>query len=100
MPEIEKPIDMSLEGELGEKSFNEMSFSEAIAAAANEPVKKNTLIQGLMAAFSKGESGAIKVVTNAIIEQQYNEENKFPITDDRFKQIIELAYGAIQNGEI
>lgn len=83
-----------------EKSFDEMSFSEAIASAANEPSQKNSLIGGLLVAFGKGEPGAIKVVTNAIIEQQYNEENKFPVSDGRFKQIIELAYSAIQNGEI
>lgn len=83
-----------------EKSLDEMSFSEALADEASKPQRKSTMISQLLAAFEKGEPSAIKVVTTAIIEHQYSEENKFPINDTRFKEIILLAAEAVSNGEI
>jgi len=83
---------------MSEKTFEEKTFSEILAEGADE--NKASLATATLQAFKEGDPSAIKLVMNALMEHKYNEENKFLIPDERFKEIIELAAGAIQRGEI
>lgn len=74
------------------------SFEELLAYQANED--KPALVLATLKAFREGEPSAFKMVSQALAEHRYNEENKFPIDDARFKHIITLAAEAIGRGEI
>lgn len=81
-----------------EKEIADKSFNEVLAKAITEDKLEN--VSAVMAQFRKGEAGAIKMVAQALSEHRYNEENSFPIDDERYKQIIEMAAEAIGTGEI
>lgn len=83
---------------MAEKSFQDKSFEELLAEQANE--EKSSLVLATLKAFREGEPSAIKIVSSALLEHKYNEENKFPIPDERFKEVIQLAADAIRTGEI
>lgn len=81
-----------------EKDIADKSFNEVLAKAITED--KLALVSSTLDQFRKGEAGAIKMVAQALSEHRYNEENSFPVSDDRYKQIIEMAAKAIGTGEI
>lgn len=81
-----------------EKSYDERTFSEQLAMAANR--EKTSLVSATLQAFREGEPSAIKLVTQALLESQFSEDQQFPVSDDRFKQIINLAAEAISEGRI
>lgn len=70
------------------------SLSELVADQAKEHLPE--LVTTLLASFREGEPSAIKFVTQALLENQYSEEDKFPITNDRFKEIINIASDRIR----
>jgi hypothetical protein len=80
------------------KEIADKSFNEVLAKAISDDKLKN--VGAVMAQFQKGEAGAIKMVAQALSEHRYNEENTFPITDERYKQIIQMASESIGTGEI
>jgi hypothetical protein len=80
------------------KEIADKSFNEVLAKAVTDD--KLTNVSAVMAQFRKGEAGAIKMVAQALSEHRYNEENSFPIDDERYKQIIEMAAKSIGTGEI
>lgn len=70
------------------------SFSELLADEAKEQGPQ--LVTATIKAFKDGEPAAIKLVTTALLESQYTEQEKFPITDARFKEIICIAADRIR----
>lgn len=80
------------------KHLNDMSFNEALASTANQD--KSSLVLATIDAFKKGEPSAIKLVTSALLEQQFTEESALPINDKRYIEIICLAADAFRAGEI
>ena len=78
------------------KSNDEKTFSELLAESAQET--KESLVLSTLQAFKDGEPGAIKLVMQALTDSQFKEETNFPLTDERFKQIITMAADAISKG--
>ena len=75
----------------------EMSFNELLAVTAESD--KQSLILSIIRQAKEGEASAIKLISQAILENQYNEDERFPISDDRFKEIILLAADRARGGE-
>ena len=71
------------------------SFSELLATEAN--YQKDTLVLATLEAFRKGEPSAIKLVTQALLDSQ-DEEERLPISDERFEQIITMAAKELSPG--
>lgn len=71
----------------------EKSFSELLAREAND--QKDTLVLATLDAFRDGEPSAIKLVTQALLDSQ-DEEEKLPISDKRFEEIICLCADEIR----
>lgn len=80
------------------KEIADKSFNEVLAKAVTDSKIQN--VGAVMAQFRKGEAGAIKMVAQALSEHRHNEENSFPIDDERYKQIIQMAAESIGTGEI
>lgn len=79
-----------------EKNLDERSFGEILVEAAHD--KRYDMVGSLLHAYQEGDPGAIKLVSQYMAEARFLEDNNFPITDERFKQIINLASDAIREG--
>lgn len=96
--EVISPPEYVAPGPSGEKSFKDKSFNEILAEQAD--MQKDELVITTLEQFKKGDNSAFKMVSQALAEHKYNQENSFPISDERYKQIIEMAAQAIGTGEI
>lgn len=74
----------------------DMSFNELLAVTAEGD--KESLILSIIRQAKDGEASAIKLISQVMLENQYNEDERFPISDDRFKEIITLAADRIRGG--
>lgn len=84
--------------QIDERPNSEKTFNELLSQEAQN--RKESLVFATIQAFKDGEPSAIKLVTQALVEAQFKEENQFPITDERFKQIITVAATAISEGQL
>lgn len=62
------------------------SFSELLAERAN--TDKEQLVYATLQAFKDGDSNAMKLVTQALLDSQFSEESQLEISDGRFLEII------------
>lgn len=72
-----------------EKPYSEKTFSDILVEGAQE--QKSDLALAVLDSFKKGEPAAIKMVTQALLDSRYAENNEFPLTDEQYKQVIQLA---------
>jgi hypothetical protein len=62
------------------------TLQEIIAAEIDAHPSRYAL--DIISSFQKGDAAGIKVVMQALEEEKYKEDNKFPINDERLKEII------------
>ena len=71
------------------KTFEELLVEEA-------GTQRYSMVNSLIKAFQENDPTAIKYVTQVLISNKYNEENKFPLTEQRFEEIICYAADRIR----
>jgi len=67
------------------------SFSELLAHTANTPSQKESLVKSVLLQAQEGEASALKLISQALLDNQFNERETFSITDEKFEQIILLV---------
>lgn len=72
-----------------EKQYHEKTYSELLAEEAQND--KASMVSATLKAFREGDSAAIKAVTKAIEDSKYAENKDFPLNDEQYQQIIQLA---------
>lgn len=66
--------------------YKDKTFSQVLAEVANQD--KTRLVAATIKAFTEGEPSAIKLVTQALVESRFKEEDNDLISDARFQEII------------
>ena len=64
------------------------TFTQLLAERAEE--NKPQLVAATLQAFQEGEPSAIKLVTQALLESRFKEEDNDLINDEKFFEIIRL----------
>jgi len=67
----------------------ETTFNDLLVHQAD--VDKVDLVSAVLSAFKDGEPSAIKLVTQALLDAQYKEDEDFPLTNAQFNQVIQIA---------
>lgn len=81
-----------------ETPTRELDFNQILTLKVKQ--EQVELAHAVIEAFKQGDSNAIKLVMQNLIDARGTEEQQLPITDDRFKEIICLVADAFRAGEI
>ncbi len=72
-----------------EKLPHEKTFEEILVEAAQDD--KFSMAAAVLKAFREGDGAAIKMVLKALDDSKYQTNKEFPLNDEQYKQIIQLA---------
>jgi hypothetical protein len=66
---------------------DDLQFADFLSATAS--ARKKDIVEAIMQAAQKGDKNALKVITDQMSRDAIaNEEDKFPITNEQYEEII------------